>query len=46
MIPNSVFSAVNIHGIKLLTRLCVGLSHLRELDITFRTLSIRCVLAV
>ena len=29
-IPNSVFSVVDIYGIKLLTRLRVGLSHLRE----------------
>ena len=29
-IPNSVFSVADIYGIKLLTRLCVGLSHLRE----------------
>ena len=29
-IPNRVFSVANIYGIKLLTRLCVGLSHLRE----------------
>ena len=29
-IPNSVFSVVNIYEIKLLTRLRVGLSHLRE----------------
>ena len=29
-IPNSVFSVADIYGIKLLTRLHVGLSHLRE----------------
>ena len=29
-IPNSVFNVVDIYGIKLLTRLRVGLSHLRE----------------
>ena len=29
-IPNSVFSVADIYGIKLLTRLRVGLSHLRE----------------
>ena len=29
-IPNSVFSIADIYGIKLLTRLRVGLSHLRE----------------
>ena len=29
-IPNSVFGVANIYGIKLLTRLRVGLSHLRE----------------
>ena len=30
LIPNSVFGVANIYGIKLLTRLRVGLSHLRE----------------
>ena len=30
IIPNSVFGVSSIHGIKLLTRLGVGLSHLRE----------------
>ena len=29
-IPNSVFNVVDIYGIKLLTRLRVGFSHLRE----------------
>ena len=29
-IPNSVFNVANIYGIKLLTRLRVGLSHLKE----------------
>ena len=29
-IPNSAFGVANIYGIKLLTRLRVGLSHLRE----------------
>ena len=29
-IPNNAFNVANIYGIKLLTRLCVGLSHLRE----------------
>ena len=29
-IPNSIFSVADIYGIKLLTRLRVGLSHLRE----------------
>ena len=29
-IPNSVFNVVDVYGIKLLTRLRVGLSHLRE----------------
>ena len=29
-IPNSVFGVADIYGIKLLTRLSVGLSHLRE----------------
>ena len=29
-IPNSVFGVANIYGIKLLTRLRAGLSHLRE----------------
>ena len=30
MIPNSVFGVANKYGIKLLTRLRVGLSHLKE----------------
>ena len=28
--PNSTFNVHNLHGVKLLTRLRVGLSHLRE----------------
>ena len=34
-IPNSVFSVPDIYGIKLLTRLRVGLSHLREHIVCF-----------
>lgn len=30
MIPNNIFSASNIYGINLITRLRVGLSRLRE----------------
>ena len=35
MIAKSVFNVVDIYGIKLLTRLRVGLSHLRKHKFTF-----------